>query len=82
LDPRSLPALLEQGDLCLRRQRYEEAIPFFEEVVKIYPRDKQGHLKLAQALRFTGNLERAKRHELLYQELDREEEQHGARGMR
>src|SRR5262249_48743302 len=30
-DPRSLPALLEQGDLCLRRQRYEEAIPLFEE---------------------------------------------------
>jgi tetratricopeptide (TPR) repeat protein len=82
LDPHSLPALLEQGDLYLRRQRYAEAVPLFEEVVRLYPRQKQGHLKLAQALRYTGKLEQAKRHELVYQELDREEEQRGARGVR
>src|SRR5262249_32462823 len=82
LDPRSLTALLEQGDLCLRRQQDEEAIPYFEEGVRLYPRHKQGHLKLAQALRYTGKMERAKRHEQVYQELDREEDQRASRGMR
>jgi tetratricopeptide (TPR) repeat protein len=70
LDPASLLALDELGNLYLRRRRYDLAIPVFERVVRLDPNDKQGHLKLAQALRHEGEPERAKEQERRYQELD------------
>src|SRR5205823_13367990 len=70
LDPRSTAALTLLGTLHLRRQRYDLAIPVFERVVQLSPRDKQGHLYLAQALTKNGELEKAKKHESLYKELE------------
>jgi tetratricopeptide (TPR) repeat protein len=70
LDPASIPALTLLGTLCLRRQRYDLAIPVFEKVIHLNPRDKQAHLYLAQALTKNGELEKAKKHESLYKELE------------
>ncbi len=70
LDPASVPALTLLGTLYLRRQRYDLAIPVFERVIHLSPRDKQGHLYLAQALAKNGELEKAKIHENLYKELE------------
>jgi tetratricopeptide (TPR) repeat protein len=70
LDPSSPPALTLLGNLYLRRQRYDLAIPVFESVIRLDPRDKQGHLMLAQALSKSGELEKARRHEKIFQELD------------
>jgi Flp pilus assembly protein TadD len=71
LDPSSIVALHAQGNLYLRSRRYDLAVPVFERIVRLNPRDKQAHLKLAQALSQTGDLERGRKHERLYQELDR-----------
>lgn len=84
LDPLNPLAVHEQCDLYLLRQRYDLAIPLLEQLVKRQDRDKRAHLKLAQALRYTGKAELARRHEQRYQELDLEEQQRSspARGMR
>jgi tetratricopeptide (TPR) repeat protein len=73
LEPASTPALTLLGNLYLRRQRYDLAIPVFERVIRLNPRDKQGHLNLAQALTKTGELKKAGKHEEIFQQLDREE---------
>jgi len=70
LDSHSTPAWTVLGILHLRRQRYDLAIPAFESVVRLNPRDKQGHLNLAQALTKYGDLEKAKQHESIYRQLD------------
>jgi tetratricopeptide (TPR) repeat protein len=70
LDPASAPALSLLGIVHLRRQRYDLAIPIFEKLIRLNPRDRQAHLYLAQALTKNGDLENAKRHESLYQELE------------
>ncbi len=71
LDPASTPALTLLGIFHLRRQRYDLAIPVFERVILLNPRDKQGHLGLAQALAKNGQLEKAKKHEILFNELEK-----------
>jgi tetratricopeptide (TPR) repeat protein len=73
LDPTSMLVLHEQGDLYLLRQRHEQAALLFEQAVTLDPKDKQAHLKLAQALRLSGNVERARQHERRYEELDAQE---------
>jgi tetratricopeptide (TPR) repeat protein len=70
-DPKSLAALHQQGNLFLLRRQYDRAIPVFERVVQINPRDPEGHLKLAQALRQQGDEPRAKEHARRYQELEK-----------
>jgi len=83
LDPSSTLALQEQGNLYLRDQRYDLAGPVFQRVVRLDPRDKQAHLKLAQVLRQQGDPEGARKHEEAYRELDQEESQQSkGRGMR
>lgn len=79
LDPLNSLALHEQCDLYLLRQRYDLAIPILEQVVQRQDRDKRAHLKLAQAYRYTGNADKARKHELRYQELDQEELQRAER---
>jgi tetratricopeptide (TPR) repeat protein len=70
LDGNSRPALTVLGIIHLRRQRYDLAIPIFEAVVHLNPRDKQAHLNLAQAFYKKGDLEKAKEHESIFQKLD------------
>ena len=75
LDSSALLALHLLGEIYLRQQRYDLAIPVFEKILRLNPRDKQGHLHLAQALSVRGEAERAQKHERRFQQLDREEEQ-------
>ncbi|HEV2947764.1 MAG TPA: tetratricopeptide repeat protein [Gemmataceae bacterium] len=70
LDGNSRAALTVLGIIHLRRQRYDLAIPIFEAVVRLSPRDKQAHLNLAQAFHKQGDLEKAKEHESIFQKLD------------
>jgi tetratricopeptide (TPR) repeat protein len=71
LAPNAPMALHIQGSLYLRRQRYDLAIPLYEALLKVNDRDKEAHLKLAQALAQTGDLKRAQEHQDLFQQLDR-----------
>jgi cytochrome c-type biogenesis protein CcmH/NrfG len=65
-EPRSVEALALQGDLHLRQQRYEQAIPVFRKVLALDPRDFGARSKLAQALRYCGEIEQAKEQERIY----------------
>jgi tetratricopeptide (TPR) repeat protein len=69
LDPDSTFVLNELGDLHLFRQRYDLAVPVFELILRIDDKNREAHLKLAQALRQTGDLNGAHDHERRYQEL-------------
>ena len=73
LDPASPLVLKELGNLLMFRQRYDLALDVLATLVSINPRDKGAHLRLAQALRHTGDSEQAKEHERRYQELEKEE---------
>jgi Flp pilus assembly protein TadD len=73
-NPAAVSNLIEQGNLYLLRRRYDLALPVFEQAVKLDPRNKAGHLKLAQLWRQKGDLERARGHERRYQELAGEQE--------
>jgi predicted Zn-dependent protease len=75
LEPASPLALHLQGSLYLRRRRYDQAAAVFERILRRNPRDKVAHLNLAQALSHGPDKERAREHERLYQQLDREEDQ-------
>jgi Flp pilus assembly protein TadD len=77
LDPASAYVLGMLGDLCLRRQQFDQAILYFRRVLDLEPRNKGARLKLAQALRRTGELEQAKEEERLYEELQREQPRKG-----
>jgi len=84
LEPGSLLALHLQGNIYLRRQKFDLAIELFEKIVRTNGRDKEGHLKLAPALSQSGQAERAKKHQEIFQRLDREdtERQRIERGLR
>jgi tetratricopeptide (TPR) repeat protein len=69
-DPGEPLALHLCGDLYLRRQRYDLAVPVFEEILRRNRNDKQAHLKLAQALSRTGDRDGARQHEERFRELD------------
>src|SRR5205823_4820100 len=73
-EPQSAYVLGMQGDLHLRQQQYDRAIPLFQRVLDLEPRNKGAHLKLAQALRFGGKAEEAKEQERIYQQLADEEQ--------
>jgi tetratricopeptide (TPR) repeat protein len=68
-EPNSLMALVMLGDLCLQRQRYGEAITYFQRILLLDPRHEATHLKLAQAYRSTGKLQEAKNEEEAFQRL-------------
>ena len=76
--------LQEQATLYLRQQRTDLAIATLKRLVALDPAHRQGHLQLAQAYLAAGNADEARRHEQIYQELDRKEEERLAarRGMR
>jgi tetratricopeptide (TPR) repeat protein len=73
LEPGSPVVLQNLGDHYLLRRRYDLAEGFFAEVVRLDPRDKAAHLKLAQALRKNGRGELGREHERRYLDLDAEE---------
>ncbi len=81
-EPWSVYALIMQGDLHLRRQQFEQAIPVFRKVLVLDPRNTGARIKLAQALRYTGQLEEAKKQERLYQELRDKKTQEPISGLR
>ncbi|QJX00837.1 tetratricopeptide repeat protein [Frigoriglobus tundricola] len=76
--------LQEQATLYLRQQRTELALATLKRLVELHPDHRQGHLQLAQVYLAAGNEAEARRHEQIYQELDRKEEARLAaqRGMR
>ena len=80
LDPSSPLALRLHGDVYLRRGRADLAVPVFERLVRAAPRDKQARLKLAQALRQSGDLGRAREQEQRYQQLEQEERSQAGKG--
>jgi predicted Zn-dependent protease len=69
LEPNSLIALSMQGDFCLRRKQYPDAIRFYQKLLSLDPANKAVHLNLAQAFRHMGRLEDAKNEEALFQQL-------------
>ena len=73
IDSASVYVLVTLGDLNLRRERFGEAIRYFREALKLDPREKGARLKLAQALRRTGQGAEAKEQERIYEALLREQ---------
>ena len=73
LEPTSSLALHLQGNLYLRRQCYDLALGEFQKIIRLNPKDKEGHLKLAQILSRQGDLEQATKHQQVFQQLDRED---------
>jgi cytochrome c-type biogenesis protein CcmH/NrfG len=69
LDPQSAYVRGMLGDLHLRQQHFDRAIPFFQQALDLEPQNKAIRLKLAQALRYTGQQEKAKEQERIYREL-------------
>jgi tetratricopeptide (TPR) repeat protein len=83
-DGNSPLVLQELGSLYLRQQRHEMAMAALRKLVAIDREHRHGHLMLAQALLAAGDLGEARKHEQIYKELDRKEEERLAarRGMR
>lgn len=73
LDPGSFQALSELGNEYLAAGRYDLAELWFTKALKLDDKDKQAHLKIAQALRYLGKIEPAQEHERTYQQLAQEE---------
>ena len=46
-DPHSIPVFMNLGGLCFRRGMFENAIPYYEKVVRLNPKHYQGHYWLA-----------------------------------
>jgi tetratricopeptide (TPR) repeat protein len=74
LEPDSPLALHLLGYLYMRQKQFDLAIGVFEQILRKNESDKEGHLKLAQALSQSGKLERAKKHQEIFTRLDREDE--------
>jgi tetratricopeptide (TPR) repeat protein len=76
--------LHDLGALYLRQGRTEPAIAILKRLVELVPDHRQGHFLLSQAYLAAGNSAESQKHEAIYQELDRKEEQRLAarRGMR
>jgi predicted Zn-dependent protease len=72
IDPKSTYVLMMHGDLELRRERFDRAVPVFQRLLDLDPESRGGHLKLAQALRRLGKTAEADEHEKLFQELELE----------
>lgn len=75
--------LQERAALYLRQERTEQAIAVLARLIELDPNHRQGHLQLAQAHLALGNAAAAAKHEAIYKELDRKEEERLAarRGM-
>lgn len=69
IDPRSTYVLGMRGDLCLRQQQFDQAIPYFQELLALDRANKAAYLKLAQCFRFKGELPKAQELEAAYQKL-------------
>jgi predicted Zn-dependent protease len=70
VEPRSAYVLMMEGDLALRRERFEDAIGWFRKVLAEEPRKKEACLKLAQALRGAGRTAEADEQLRIYKALD------------
>jgi tetratricopeptide (TPR) repeat protein len=75
LDPGSLMALRDLGELHMSQRRFEDAAEIWNRILRDNPGDKLAHLKLAQVLEKLGKHEDARKHEQRYKELDAREAQ-------
>ena len=84
LDANAPLVLQAQASLYMRQMRMEPAIATLRHLVSLVPDHRQAHLMLAQALLASGNAAEAQKHERIYNELDRKEEERltSRRGMR
>jgi tetratricopeptide (TPR) repeat protein len=84
LEPNFPLALHTEGNIYLRRKRFDLAIPVFERIISMNKEDKEAVLKLAQAFSQSGQTEKAKKYEEIYKKLDREDQlrQQAERGIR
>jgi tetratricopeptide (TPR) repeat protein len=62
-------ALTLLGDVFVRQQQFDRALPYYRRVIERDPRHRGARLKLAQALQQTGRPDEAKEHERIYREL-------------
>jgi predicted Zn-dependent protease len=69
LDPNSTYVLSMLGNLQLRQLHFQQAIPFFRQVLEREPGNQTARLKLAQALRHTGQVGESMQEERIYQEM-------------
>ena len=79
------PVVLQQrATIYLHQERTELAIATLKKLVALDPNHLQGHLHISQEYLATGNAPEAARHEEIYKDLDRKEEERLAarRGMR
>ena len=72
LDPVSIPAMQDLGNLNLLQKNYEAAVFNFSQILRLAPNDMQANLKIAQALNYLGRKEEARPYEERYKLLDRE----------
>lgn len=82
LDPGSVAVLIELGNLQLQNGRADLALPWFEQILRLEPDNRQAHLKMAQVLRQLGKADAAKEHERRYQELPPQVEKSRHTGVR
>ncbi len=66
IDPDSVMALTMRGDCYLHQGHPEKAAPLYRQVVRLAPASKSAHLKLAQALRYSGQEKEARAEEQRY----------------
>ncbi len=71
LDGSLLMAHFELGNLLVKNQRAEEALPHLEKVAKLDSGNAQAHFVLARAYRALGRKEEADREMLLFQKLEK-----------
>jgi Flp pilus assembly protein TadD len=74
----------ELGNVLMLRKQYDAAIAVSEQLLQDHPEDRQAHLRLAQALRLRnrpGDADRIKKHEGLYQRLERRHLENKRRGL-
>jgi len=66
LNPSFVQALADRGNIHLMKGRYDKALRDFRRVVQLDPGNKQGHLKLAQLYKRSGDDARARQHQEAY----------------
>jgi len=71
VNPSFVQALADRGNIHLLKGRRDKALRDFRRVVQLDPRNKQGHLKLAQLYKRAGDTARARQHEAAYLATDR-----------
>jgi tetratricopeptide (TPR) repeat protein len=72
LDPRLGEASFQLGIVHAERKEFQQAIAAYENAIQVNPRMEEGHYRLAQAYRLSGQTEKAQNELKLYQEISNE----------